>query len=132
MKCDTRPKAVLQSLKHTHAWRSTVWWTNTKALNMVVDPNGHTRWRQKRGCVWDKIASEWAGMEEWSEKRKMSKCSGQERFHNFRSDCVKHSVAFRPKIGEVVKPNKERKAPRKLEPPDLSIAPRTEGTTVQM
>ena len=37
-----------------------------KATNMKVDPKNHTRWKHtwgwhNRGCVWDKIASEWSG-----------------------------------------------------------------------
>ena len=48
-------------------------WRNAKALNMIVAPNNHTRWKHKWewyncGCVWDKIASEWAGVKERSEK----------------------------------------------------------------
>ena len=42
--CDSKPNAVLTMLKHVCAWRSTVWWQNTKAGNMTVDPNSHTRW----------------------------------------------------------------------------------------
>ena len=45
---------------------------------------------------------------------------------------VKHSVVHRPKIGESVTPNTERKEPSHLDPPDLSIALRTEGTAVQL
>ena len=46
-----------------------------------VDPNDHTRWKHmsrwhNRGCVWDHIASEWSGEEEWSVKRK--RCQGVE------------------------------------------------------
>ena len=44
----------------------------------------------------------------------------------------KHSVAHGPKIRESIKPNKERKEPRKMEPPDSLIAIYSEGTTVQM
>ena len=51
-----------------------VWWQNTKTRNMPVDLNNHSRWKHKwvwhnRGCVWDKIASDWAGHEEWSNNR---------------------------------------------------------------
>ena len=45
-----------------------------KNRNMTVEPNSHSRWKHKwrwhnRGCVWDKIASDWAGHEEWSNNR---------------------------------------------------------------
>ena len=43
---------------------------------------------------------------------------------------VKHSVAHRLKTGETVKTNKEGTEPNTLGPLDLSLAPRTEGTTV--
>ena len=73
--CDQRPNAVLVTLGHVFSWRSTRWWKNTKALNMMVDPNNRTRWTHKRrwhnrGRVWDRLASEWAGAEDWTEKRK--------------------------------------------------------------
>ena len=47
-----------------------------KALNMMVDPNNHTRWKHKwrwhhRECVWDKVVSEWAGAEDGMDKRIM-------------------------------------------------------------
>ena len=35
---DRRQNAVLQSLDYVCAWRSTVWWRNIKALNMLVGP----------------------------------------------------------------------------------------------
>ena len=38
--CDTKTIAVLQSLEHAYALKSTDWWRSTKALNMMVDP-GH-------------------------------------------------------------------------------------------
>ena len=107
---------------------------NTQALNMRGDPNNHTRWKHKlawhnRGCVWDKIASGWSGKEEWSIEKK--KCHTAEDKRDLLMS-VKHPVLHRPKIGERSKPNKERKEPRQLGPPDDSICIRTEGTTVQM
>ena len=45
---------------------------------------------------------------------------------------AKQSVAHRPKIRQSSKPNKERKQPRILVPPDSSVSIRTEGTTVQL
>ena len=38
------------------AWRNTVWWRNTNALNMEMNAGNHTKWKHKwrwhnRGCV---------------------------------------------------------------------------------
>ena len=69
--------------------------------------------------MWDKIASEWAGNEEWCNKRRRCKNSMDKRdFVTFAMMSVKRSVAHRPKLGEGVKPNQERKKPIILEPPD--------------
>ena len=61
--------AVLETLRHFVQWRSTCWWSNTKVLGMMVDPNHHTRGQPERrwhnrGCVWDALASEWRGDED--------------------------------------------------------------------
>ena len=45
---------------------------------------------------------------------------------------VKHSVAHRHQLREKVITNQERKEPRKLGPPDVSVHTRTQGSTVQM
>ena len=42
---------------------------------MERDPGNHTRWKHNwrwhnRGYVWDKIATEWAGEEDWMRARK--------------------------------------------------------------
>ena len=127
--CDSNPNAVDVEVRR---------WPNTKARNMTVDPTNHTRWKHKwwwhnRGCVWDKIASERAGQEEWSNKRRRCQNSVDKRACvTFAMMSEQHSVAHGPKIRESIKPNKERKEPKKLEPPDSSIAIHSEGTTVQM
>ena len=41
--CGQRPNAALQSLHLFSAWRSNVWWRNTQAWNMLMDPNNRTR-----------------------------------------------------------------------------------------
>ena len=41
--CDPKPNAVLTTLRHAFAWRSTTWWQNTKATNMKDDLNNHTQ-----------------------------------------------------------------------------------------
>ena len=45
---------------------------------------------------------------------------------------VKYSTAHRPKIRQSSKPNKERKQPGILVPPDSSVSIGTEGTAVQL
>ena len=45
---------------------------------------------------------------------------------------VKHSFIHRPRIGETVKPHKERKERRTWGPLDNSIVLRDEGTTVHL
>ena len=53
--CDTRPSAVFTTLKYAFAWRSTASWQSTRASNMMVDPNNHTRWKHK--CGWHNRAA---------------------------------------------------------------------------
>ena len=136
--CDSKPNAVLTTLKYICAWRSTAWWQNTKARNITVDSNNHTRWKHmwevhNRGCVGDKIAPEWAGEEEWSNKRRSCQNSVDKiDFVTLAMMSAKHSAVHRPIIGESIKPNKDRKAPRKLEPPVSSVTIRSDGTTVQV
>ena len=67
--CDPKPNVVIAALKHAFKWRSTKWWQTTKAIELKTDPYNHTGWKHmwgwhNRGCVWDKIASEWSGKEE--------------------------------------------------------------------
>ena len=72
--CHPKPHADLTSLRHAFEWRSTQSWQDTKAINMEHDPYNHARWKHtwnwhNRVCVWDIVASEWAGKEEWSDKK---------------------------------------------------------------
>ena len=118
--CHTRPNAVLNTLKYALAWRSAAWWQKTKARTVKIDPNNHTRWKHNfgwhnRGCVWDQIASGCSGKEDWSIKRKGCQTEGYKRdFVTFSLSSAEHPVIHRPKIGESVKTNKERKEPRIL------------------
>ena len=104
----------------------------------MVDSNNNTRWKHRwgwhnLGCVWDKIASEWVGAEEWSDKRRRCQDAVSKRdIVTFAMVNVKHTVGHRPQSGESIKQNKGRKEPRKRGPPDLSVDPRTDGATVQM
>ena len=98
-----RKNAVLMTLRHVFAWRSTVWWRNTTAMNMRVDPGNVTRWKPKwgwhnRGCVWGNMASEWSGEEERCSQRRRCQDERDKRdFVTFALDSVKHSVAYSAK-----------------------------------
>ena len=68
--CDAKPNAVLDTLKSTCTWKNTVWWRNTKALNMMLAPitthDGSTNGVAQLSmcvCVLHKIASEWTAGE---------------------------------------------------------------------
>ena len=83
--------------------------------------------------MWGKIASEWSGKGRLELKGKWCQTAEDKR------DSVtvsllsaKHRVFHRPKIGESVKTNKERKEPEILGPPDESMSTHTECTTAQM
>ena len=66
-------------------------------------------------------------------KKKMSEFGGQEGLCDLRNDERETLGRTRTQdYREIIKPKKERKEPRKLEPPDSSIAIHSEGTTVQM
>ena len=123
---DIRYRAKCCAADATRRLCSTVWRINTKVLTMMIDLNNHTIWQHRwrwhnRGCVWYKIASEWSGAVEWSEERKkcqnaVDKCD----FVTLAVTSVKHSVAHILQIGESIKPNKERKEPRTLDPSHLN------------
>ena len=64
--CEQRPSAESK-------WREVRIGGNVNALNILVGPCNHTRWKHKwgwhyRGCVWDPVASGRAGDEDWTEK----------------------------------------------------------------
>ena len=62
---------------------------------------------QSRVCV--ALASEWAGKQEWSHKRRRcQKSMDKIDFVTFTMMSVKHSAAHRTMLGERVKPNEER------------------------
>ena len=89
--CDERPNAVINPLKQVLRWRSTKWWQSAQASGMKSDPYNHTRWKHEcgwhnRGCVWDKLATEWAGKEDWTGKRVI--CHALEDQKNIRHLCV--------------------------------------------
>ena len=134
--CDERPNAVINTLKHVFGWGSTDWWKSTQASEMKDDPYNHTRWKHKwrwhnRGCVWGKLATEWAGKDDWMNKR--SSCpelEDKKRFVTFAFDSVEHSTLHRTKA--VKKKEVDDKAPRVLGPADQTIHIREEEPTVQV
>ena len=72
--CDERPNAVVDTWENVFRWKSTKWWQPTQASGTKEDPCNHMKWKHKwrwhnRGCVWDKTAADWAGMEGWMRER---------------------------------------------------------------
>ena len=56
-------------------WRSTRWWQSLNTRMMKEDPMNRTRWKHKYGWhnrrnMWDKMATCWAGEEDWTIARK--------------------------------------------------------------
>ena len=96
--------------------RSTRWWQSTQATGMKNDPYNHTRWKHmwgwhNRGCVWDEVATEWAGNEDWICKHW--------RQENIRYLCVVECQTFddtQDKNWEKKKETDEDKVPRILDP----------------
>ena len=70
---------------------------------MERDPENHTRWKHKRRrhnreIVWEKIATDWAGKEEWMSKRKVKNTlSDMYQFVTFAIDRMKQSTVHRKK-----------------------------------
>ena len=76
------------------------------------------------GCVWDNVASEWAGGEEWSKKgRKCQIVEDKRYFDTFAKQSVKHSTVHRTRIGD--KKKSERKMSRTKNSGLLLIRPFT-------
>ena len=120
--CDERANAVISTSKQVFRWRSTKWWQSTKAVEMKTDPRNHTWWKHKRswhnrGCVRDKVATEWVGDEDWICKR--TRCQAREdkkRFVTFALKSVNHSTIHRTITGNNKKNKAEDTAPRTLQP----------------
>ena len=107
-----------------------IWWL------IPTIPNDHTRWKHKfgwhnRGCVWDKIASEWRVKQDWHNKRKTSEGRGQETSWCLRCWVWNTQSYTGQKIGECVKSNCKKKETRILGPRDESMSIRIEDVTAQ-
>ena len=86
-----------------------------------------------RGCVWNKVASECAGEEQWSSKREQCQTIEDKRaFITFALQSVKHSAVHRTRIGKKKKGTVDCKESRILGPSDKSIHTREEGPTVHL
>ena len=67
----------------------------------------------KRGCVWEKLASEWAWDEDWrSERHRCQSPVDKRDVVTIALVNVNHSVMHRPRTGETVTLNKEGKEPK--------------------
>ena len=85
------------------------------------------------GCVWDKVATEWAGDEDWICKRaRCQAIQGKRRFVTHAMKSVNHSTIHRTRTGKKKNDKAEDKAPRILGPADKTIHIREEGPTVQL
>ena len=77
-----------------------------QAKMMKGDPDNHTRWKHKwvwhdRGNVWDKIALEWGGEEDWMSAGKMkSTLANKYKFVTFALDSVKLSTVHQENKGD--------------------------------
>ena len=92
---------------------------------MERDPGNHTRWKHERGWhnrgnVWDKIATEWAGEEDWMRARMKSTLEDEHPFVTFVLDRKKLSIEHRKKSKGIGKKVKD-KTPRKLGPADTTV-----------
>ena len=83
------------------------------------------------GYDWDKVATDWAGDEDWICKRaRCQTLEDKKRFVTFALKSVNHSTTHRTRTGK--KKKNEDKAPRTLGPAEKTIHIREEGPTVQL
>ena len=83
-----------------------------------------------RGCVSDKVVTEWARDEDWRrEGARRQTIQDKSKFVTFALQSVTHSTLTR--IGKERKGKTEYRAPRILGPADRTIHIREEGPTVQ-
>ena len=66
---------MVNSQKKVYKLRSTRWWHSLQTEMIERDAGNHTRWKHKwrwhnRGNVWDRIATDWAGEEDWMRARR--------------------------------------------------------------
>ena len=89
-------------------------------------------WRN-RGKVWDKMAKEWAGAEEWMRTQNVKNTLDVKyRFVIFVLDRMKLSTAHRKKKSQGIGNKVKNKTPRDSGPADTTIHTRVGGPTVQL
>ena len=129
-------KTVINSLKKVCTPVEKSWWQSLQTERMERDKGNHTRWKHKwrwhnRGNVWCKIATEWAGEEDWMRARiRKSTLEKKYQFVTFVLDRMNLSIEHKKSkgIGKKVKD----KTPRKLGPADTAIHTRIDWPTVQL
>ena len=90
------------------------------------------RWHN-RGCVWDKVATEWVRDEEWISKRVRCQTLEEKRkFVTFALKNVNHSTIPSTKTGRKKKDKTGDNVPRTLVPADKTIHIREDGPTVHL
>ena len=105
---------------------------------MESDPENYPRWKYKwrwhnRGIVWHKIATEWAGKEDWmSVRKKKTTLPDMYRSVTFALDRVKLSTVHWKNRGDWKGKNVNEKSPSDLGPVDATIHTREDGPTVQL
>ena len=105
---------------------------------MERDSENHTRWKHKwrwhnRGNVCYKIATEWAGEEDWLRARNMkSTLDDKYQFVTFVIDRMKRSIVHRNNKGKDIGKKVKDKTPRDLGPADTTIHTRVGGPDVQV
>ena len=83
--------------------------------------------------MWDKIATDWAGKEEWMRERKVeSTLADMYQFVTFALDRMKLSTVHRRKKSKGIGKKFQEKKPRDLGPADTTIHTRADGLTVQL
>ena len=86
-----------------------------------------------RGNVWDKIATEWAGKDDWMRTRSMkSTLDDKYQFVTFVLDKMKLSTVRRKKKSKGVGKKIKDKTPRDLGPAETTVHTRAGGPTVQL
>ena len=90
-----RKNAVRTTLKHVFALRTTTWWRNTKATNMKLGIDNHTRWKHK----WEEGRVERHNWGKSGAQKGFESLEDRKDFATFAlDDHVTQSVAQRPKI----------------------------------
>ena len=101
--CDEKSNAVISSIIKIYRWISTRWWHSLQTRMMKRYPENHAGWKYKlrrhnRGNVWDEMATEWAGEENWMRARRRKRTLEQKyQFVTFVLGRMKLSIEHRKK-----------------------------------